>query len=151
MAESIVSLGAPAGKRQESKRKELIDDGYCFACGPNNPIGLRMKVVYENGQAACMLCLSRELQGWNGIVHGGVVAAILDEVMAHAVTHFVAKAVTTSLQITYRSPVPVGRSVRAVGHIMEHKRRSVVARGELFLEENGQLLAEGESRFLLLP
>ena len=132
-------------------QQKLSDDRYCFACGSLNPIGLRMQVSYLEQKAVSKLSLKREFQGWHDIVHGGVVATILDEIMAHAVMHYVGKGVTTSLQITYRDPVPVGQEVSAVGYVVERKSRAAVARGEIRRAGNGKVVATGESRFILLP
>jgi uncharacterized protein (TIGR00369 family) len=132
-------------------QQKLSDDRYCFACGSLNPIGLHMEVSYLEQKAVSKLSLKREFQGWHDIVHGGVVATILDEIMAHAVMHYVGKGVTTSLQITYRDPVPVGQEVSAVGYVVERKSRAAVARGEIRRAGNGKVVATGESRFILLP
>jgi uncharacterized protein (TIGR00369 family) len=134
---------------KESK-DELSDDKYCFACGPLNPIGLRMEVSYRENKAICRLVLKREFQGWKNIVHGGVVATILDEIMAHAVMRYVGKAVTTSLQITYRVPLHVGQEIQAEGHVVQEKSRGVVARGEIRGVENQKLIATAESRLVFL-
>jgi len=90
-----------------------------------------MEVAYLEDKAVSQLSLKREFQGWHEIVHGGVVATILDEIMAHAVMHYVGKGVTTSLQITYRMPLPVGEEIRVVGSVVERKSRAAVARGEI--------------------
>ena len=131
--------------------KKLSDDKYCFACGSLNPIGLHMEVSYLEQRAISKLSLKQEFQGWHDIVHGGVVATILDEIMAHAVMHYVGKGVTTSLQITYRDPVPVGQEVSAVGYVVERKSRAAVARGEIRRASDEKVIATGESRFILLP
>lgn len=131
--------------------KDKLDDGrYCFACGPLNPIGLHMEVSYLEDKAISRLSLNREFQGWNDIVHGGVVATILDEIMAHAVTHYIGKAVTTSLQITYRAPLHVGHEMQVVGYVVEEKSRAAVAKGEIRGADDKKLIATGESRFVLL-
>jgi acyl-coenzyme A thioesterase PaaI-like protein len=116
---------------KESK-DELSDDKYCFACGPLNPIGLRMEVSYRENKAICRLVLKREFQGWKNIVHGGVVATILDEIMAHAVMHY------------------VGKEIQAEGHVVQEKSRGVVARGEIRGVENQKLIATAESRLVFL-
>jgi uncharacterized protein (TIGR00369 family) len=110
-----------------------------------------MEVSYLQEKAVSKLSLSREFQGWQDIVHGGVVATILDEIMAHAVMHFVGKGVTTSLQVTYRVPLPVEQEVSAVGYVVERKSRVAVARGEIRRAGNEKVIATGESRFILLP
>jgi len=84
-------------------------------------------------------------------VHGGVVATILDEIMAHAVIHYVGNGVTTSLKITYRTSLRVEEPVSAVGYVVEKKRRAAVARGEIRRTGDEKVIASGESRFILLP
>ena len=131
-------------------KKKLSDDRYCFACGPLNPIGLRMEVSFRDNKASSRLALKREFQGWNDIVHGGVVATILDEIMAHAVMHYVGQAVTTSLQITYRAPLHVGEEFEVIGYVVERKSRAAVAKAEIRLTNSKKLIARGESKFILL-
>ncbi|MBW1740231.1 MAG: PaaI family thioesterase [Deltaproteobacteria bacterium] len=130
-------------------KKKLSDDRYCFACGPLNPIGLRMEVSYSDNKAFSKLTLKREFQGWKDIVHGGVVATILDEIMAHAVMHYVGQAVTTLLQITYRAPLHVGEEFEVMGYVAEQRTRAAIAKGEIRIPSSKKLIASGESKFIL--
>lgn len=130
-------------------KKELSDDQYCFACGSLNPIGLHMEVSFSDNKAFSRLCLKKEFQGWSDIVHGGVMATVLDEIMAHAVIHYVGQAVTTSLQITYRAPLHVGEEIEAMGYVAEQTRRAAVAKAEIRIPHSKKLIAKGESKFLL--
>ncbi|MDY6838244.1 MAG: PaaI family thioesterase [Thermodesulfobacteriota bacterium] len=109
-----------------------------------------MEVIYVKNKAISRLSLKREFQGWKDIVHGGVVATVLDEIMAHAVMHYVGKAVTTFLQITYREPLPVGQEIQAEGYVIQKKSRGAVARGEIRGVENGTVIATAESRLVFL-
>ena len=109
-----------------------------------------MEVSFRDNKASSRLTLEREFQGWNDIVHGGVVATILDEIMAHAVIHYVGQAVTTSLQITYRAPLHVETEFQVVGYVVEQKSRAVAAEAELRLTDSKKLIAKGESKFILL-
>lgn len=136
-----------AGKAVKNK---LTDDQYCFACGTLNPIGLRMEVSFRDNKAFSRLALKREFQGWSDIVHGGVMATILDEIMAHAVLHYVGQAVTTSLEVTYRAPLHVGEEFEVIGYVAEQKSRAAVAKAEIRIPGNNKLIARGESRFVLL-
>jgi uncharacterized protein (TIGR00369 family) len=131
-------------------KKRLSDDQYCFACGTLNPIGLRMEVSFHDNKAYSRLSLKREFQGWSDIVHGGVMATILDEIMAHAVLHYVGQAVTTSLQVTYRAPLKVGEEFEAIGYVVEQKSRAAVAKAEIRTPASKKILARGESKFVLL-
>jgi len=130
-------------------KKELVDDKYCFACGPLNPIGLHMKVSFGDNKAFSKLSLKQEFQGWSDLVHGGVMAAVLDEIMAHAVIHYVGQAVTTSLQVTFRAPLHVGEEFEAIGYVTEQTRRGAVAKAEIRTPRSNTLIATGESKFLL--
>jgi uncharacterized protein (TIGR00369 family) len=134
----------------KEEKNRLLDDKYCFACGPLNPLGLHMEVSYLEDKAISRLSLKREFQGWKNVVHGGVVATILDEIMAHAVVHYLGKAVTTSIQVTYRMPLHVGEEILAVGYVVEMKRRGAVARGEIRAVEDDKVIAAGKSKFILL-
>ena len=129
---------------------EYLDDQYCFACGNRNPIGLHMNVEYTEDRALCRIALPSEYQGWSSVVHGGIIATLLDEIMAHAVLHFVGQGVTGSLNIRFRSKSPTDESLEVAGWIDRIKRRVVEARGEIRLARDQTLLAQGESRFMLL-
>ena len=134
---------------EKGVKKELVDDRYCFACGPLNPIGLHMEVSFNDNKAFSRLSLKQEFQGWSDLVHGGMTATVLDEIMAHAVIHYVGQAVTTSLQVTFRAPLHVGEEFEATGYVAEHTRRGAVARAEIRTLQGNTLIATGESKFLL--
>jgi uncharacterized protein (TIGR00369 family) len=126
------------------------DDSYCFACGPNNPYGLRMKVRYVPDGAEARIVLLREFEGWKDIIHGGIVATLLDEIMAHAVLHHVGEAITSALTITYRQALRVGQEVNVIGRVKERGKRVVAAEAELRTVDQARLLAKAESRFILV-
>ena len=109
-----------------------------------------MEVSYGDNKAFSRLALKREFQGWSNIVHGGVVATILDEIMAHAVMHYVGQGVTTSLQITYRAPLHVEEEFEVIGYVAEQKSRAATANAEIRIPSNNKLIASGESKFILM-
>jgi acyl-coenzyme A thioesterase PaaI-like protein len=129
----------------------LNDDGYCFACGKNNPHGLHMQVSYEDEDqsAFCSINLERRFQGWTGIAHGGVVSTLLDEIMAHALIQHVGQGVTADMETRYKAPVPLGQEIKVRGWIYEANRRLCTTKAEIRLAEGGKLLAEAEARFML--
>lgn len=132
--------------------QELLNDGgYCFACGKNNPHGLRMRVDYEESDqsATCSLSLERRFQGWNGIAHGGVVSTLLDEIMAHAVLKHVGQGMTADMQTRYRAPVPLDQEIEVRGWVDTSNRRLATAKSEIRLAGDGKILAEAQARFLI--
>lgn len=124
-------------------------DGKCFACGPENPHGLGMKIQYQKDHISCALTLASHFQGWPGIAHGGVVTTMLDEVMAYAVLHFLGNGVTASMELRFRNPVPLEQELLLKGWVADHKGRLAVTKATLALAENEQVLAEAEAKFLL--
>jgi len=131
------------------QKRALQNSGHCFACGPHNIYGLRMRVRYEDGAAVCRLTLGHQYQGWEDIAHGGIVSTVLDEITAYAVIGLVGQGVTTRMETTFRQAVPLGREIVARAHIVEQKKRLAVASGELRLAGDQTLLAEATSRWLL--
>ncbi|MCB2187535.1 MAG: PaaI family thioesterase [Deltaproteobacteria bacterium] len=133
------------------KSDQLDINGWCFACGEKNPHGLHMQV--ENGaeDVRCRITLAPHHQGWVGIAHGGIVATLMDEIMAHAVLRFAGHGVTTGMEIRYRSPVNLGELVEVRGWVAENRRRLAVARAEIRQAEGDRLLAEATAKFMLRP
>jgi uncharacterized protein (TIGR00369 family) len=139
-------------EREEADQglRSLDDYDYCFACGKSNPIGLRMKVQYAPESARAHITLPHQFEGWKDIIHGGIVATLLDEIMAHAVMHHVGEAVTSALTVSYRATLKVGQQVEVIGRVKERSKRGVVAEAEMRALDGGKLLAKAESRFILL-
>ncbi len=126
---------------------------HCFVCGVKNPYGLHMS-FYETGpgEVAAEYTVPEQFQGYPGVVHGGIIAAMMDEVTGRVFMDgdppcFM---VTASLSIRYRKPVPVGKTLRMTGKVKENKGRVCAAIGEM-RDENGQLLVEAEATLAELP
>jgi uncharacterized protein (TIGR00369 family) len=113
----------PGGFGLEIHREEGTYLG-CFGCGPDNPVGLRMRFFHEADEVVSRLTLGREYAGYADFVHGGVLATMLDEAMGWAIFHLAdSYAVTRSLQVDYRRPVYVGRVLaRAAGDWVRVRR-----------------------------
>ncbi len=95
---------------------------YCFVCGVQNPIGLHL-VFYNDpasGQVRAQITVPDPYQGYPGIVHGGIVAAILDEVAGRAVLlHTSDENLMATLRLTvrYLRPTPTGVPLTVVGWV----------------------------------
>jgi acyl-coenzyme A thioesterase PaaI-like protein len=127
-------------------------DDYCFACGARNPIGIRMQVKYlEDSMAAqSLLALPREFQGWQEVIHGGILATMLDEIMMHAVWHFAGAGVTLGMEVQFRQPLAPEELVLVRGRLTESKGRRLKAQGEIIRQTDNRLIANSLGRFLLL-
>lgn len=126
----------------------------CFVCGLNNPSGLHLH-FYETcpGEVTATYTVSKNYQGYPGIVHGGIVAAMLDEVTGRA--HMGPSShprfmFTAKLDIRYRKPVPIEKPLRLVGKAMEKKSRTATSHGFIY-DQDGELLAEAEAILINVP
>jgi acyl-coenzyme A thioesterase PaaI-like protein len=91
-----------------------------------------------------------EHQGFRGLVQGGIITAMLDEVMAHAVWAAGVFAVTGRLETFYRQPTPIDTPLRAVGEVVSQRGRVWETRARLLLPD-GTPAAEGTGTFIELP
>ncbi len=120
----------------------------CFCCGADNERGLKLAITYpEKGAAETSLDLPAWFTGWREMTHGGLLATLLDEIMAHACIGVARQAVTAEITVRYQKPVAVGARVRAVGKVEENRGRILHTRGWLY-DADGALVAEGTARFL---
>ena len=79
----------------------------CLICGSMNPRSLNLSFqVKESGGVQTEFLPSPELQGYNGVLHGGVIASLLDAAMTHCLFHNDIKAVTGDLHVRYVYPIP---------------------------------------------
>ena len=126
-----------------TERNGLANDRWCFVCGPDNPAGLQIPWTLEDGVARGRFRPGRQHQGWRGIVHGGILAALLDEAMAQRVRMEGVHAVTASLQIRYRKPAPIETWLMTEGHLDAVRSRALQVRAAV-LGEDGTCYAEAE-------
>lgn len=125
-----------------------IDDGRCFACGPENQTGLRLHFErVGEGAVRARTALRPEFQGWQGIAHGGVALALLDEAMAHAAGAAGHRGVTASMNARFRKAVPLGAALEIRGRV-KWMRRNVLELEARVTDESGAVLVEAEGRFV---
>lgn len=124
-----------------------VDDGGCFACGPENAIGLQMRFERSGDGVVAHVRLRPEFQGWKGIAHGGIAIALLDEVMAHAAGAAGHRGVTASLDARFRKPVPLDEPLLVFGRVTGQRRNVLSLEGRVS-DRAGQTLLEGTARFV---
>lgn len=102
--------------------RRLPNDGNnnCFGCGPTNPSGLHMEFYTDGKSLISSLTVPSHLNGWRNLVHGGVIATILDEIMGWSALHLLKKfGLTKSISVDFLKPVHVGQKLKAVGRTLE--------------------------------
>jgi len=122
---------------------------HCFGCGGANPRG--MQLTFEQDDEAKRIRgkfrISADYQGGVGFLHGGIVATLLDEVMAKVSRFREDHAVTAELTVEYLSPVPVDGDLIVEGWEVERDGRSLHREGEI-RDVSGVILARGRGRFV---
>ena len=128
---------------------EYETNGNCFVCGENNPHGLHLsfELDKEKQTLKTTFVASPTFQGWDGIVHGGILSTLLDEVMAKLVHELGYQAVTASLEIKFKIPAPILEPLRVYGEVTEVSKRLIKAKAHI-AKEDGTILAVGNSTFM---
>ncbi|MGH2512063.1 MAG: PaaI family thioesterase [Candidatus Limnocylindrales bacterium] len=119
----------------------------CFACGELNEHGLRLKLHLGERRSWADFVLDARFEGWTGMTHGGIIATILDEVMAWALVAEDNWGVTARMSLVFKHPVPVGTRVRGEGWITASRRRLVETAGQV-VDAQGTVLATAEAVYL---
>jgi uncharacterized protein (TIGR00369 family) len=121
---------------------------HCFACGELNEIGLHLALKFGENTCHVELAVPEKFEGWEGLVHGGIVCTILDEVMAWALIDHDSWGVTARMSVDFKRPVLVGQPIRAEGWIRESKRRLHRTAGQIVDAETGAVLATAEATYV---
>ena len=127
------------------------DRGYdfCFACGKKNPIGLKLDFKQDGKTARAEFTPTKFYQGWSGVVHGGIIACLLDEGMAYATLFEGVNSITASMQVRLRRPAPMGETLVITGSVTNNKGRLVEAEASISLKD-GTLIAEATATQFVL-
>lgn len=142
-----------SGRLQLGRPWAVRTEHNCFGCGSLNPIGLHLAFYEEpeHGGVQATWVPEANHEGFNGIVHGGLISTVLDEVMGWAVTTRNLWAVTGTLSVAFRKPLQIGEETRGIGWIVSERGRKVEVRAELRRTSDGVLVAEGDAIFVKVP
>ncbi|MCX7837409.1 MAG: PaaI family thioesterase, partial [candidate division WOR-3 bacterium] len=117
--------------------------------GDRNAIGFQLKIIEtENGVKAEFLP-KKEFEGYQDIIHGGIVATLLDEMIAWACRKKGYNAVTAELQIRYKKPMVLNKKYYAYGKISKKHHRLIIGESEVFDEEK-TLIAYAQAKMYLI-
>jgi len=114
---------------------------HCFACGTLNTSGIGLVLHVEPNRAWTDVTLEQRFQGWDDIAHGGILCAVLDEVMAWSLVAEDNWGLTARMAVEFRKPVKIGQPIRAEGWITRSRRRIVDTAAHIIDSQTGQELA----------
>ena len=128
----------------------------CFICGLQNPVGLHLHIYeIEPGVVESTYIAPDHFQGYPGVLHGGIVGAILDELCGRSqmgadpmTPRFM---FTARLEVKYRKNVPIGKLLRLVGKAGKSKGKSAEAWAGIYDPDTNELLAEGNALLINVP
>jgi acyl-coenzyme A thioesterase PaaI-like protein len=125
-----------------------MGDVGCFACGPNNPVGLRLRFEMDGDRCTTTFTPQEVHQSFSGVFHGGLIAAILDEVMGQHLQILGFRALTGRISVRFRKPIAVGQAVRFTSRLIRRRQRlfQMQAWAEL---PGGEVAAEATAEMML--
>jgi len=119
----------------------------CFACSQENPIGLKLRPVYDGEKVTAEFTAGKFHQGWNDVVHGGILYTLLDEVTAYAMLcHGIEFGVTAKSEIRFKQVAPLNEPIQASAWVTKLTKRLVEAKGVLTLKDN-TVIVDGDFLF----
>ncbi len=125
----------------------MRDGSGCFACGQENPIGLRLRFTEEGDTVRAEFTPGPQYQGYKGAVHGGIVAAALDDAMAQLFHMKGQVSLTARLEIRFRRETPIGQRLVVTAWLTGQRTNLFTAEASLSLPD-GTRLADAKGTFV---
>ena len=120
----------------------------CFGCSPTNDHGLQLRFYISDRGCFTECNISDHFCGFDGMVHGGIITTLLDEISAWTITSQLFRVgITSEITTRYLNPVRANTKIRVEGEITNYNEKSAVVRSKI-TSGDGLLLAEAESKFL---
>ena len=128
----------------------LEDDNMCFACGKDNENGLHLEFSFleQEKRIETTFLPSNKYQGWKGIVHGGIIATVMDETMAKLVHRLGYRVLTASLDIRYKELARTLEPLKVSAEITNLSKRLIYTRAVAQLR-NGKTVAEAHAKMMI--
>ncbi len=122
----------------------------CFVCGQNNPKGLKRKFTLHNKKAETRFIANKTHIGYENIVHGGIISALLDDAIIWAsYTSLNSFGVTAELKVRFIKPVPINKEFIINGEIVENKGKLLIGRG-VMKDSSGEVFAAAKAKIIAL-
>jgi len=126
---------------------EFFMDNACFACGPENNNGLRLNIQPSAHGVETRIDLPQWVQGYQNIVHGGIIATILDELAVWAAFHKGHRSVTAELVMRIKNAMNIGRAYKGDARVINTKHRLIEAESRI-LDGRDNLIASAKVKLL---
>ena len=119
----------------------------CIACDPQHPSGLRMQFrPAENGGVTATVDCAPAVQGYAGLVHGGIISLMLDAAMTNCLFQQGVPAFTARLSLRFLEPVHTSGNIVVSARVVRESGKAFMVEGDI-LQDNS-LKAKGEGIFM---
>lgn len=135
-----------SGKHGKIVRYSPESHSQCLLCGEDNPWSLRLDFkVIDEGEVGAVFQAHEKLQGYAGILHGGVISALLDSAMAHCLFHQGIQGLTAELRVRFLKPMPWETPIELRAKLDESRPPLYQVKAEL--KQKGILVAKAQAKF----
>lgn len=122
-----------------------LNEGLCFGCGDNNPIGLKLKFTKDGDTLRTEFTPDKAHQGWPGLLHGGILGCLLDEAMSNVAYATGNTCLTASITIRLKQPVKVEAPLVITAWITRQRKKLIETSGRVCLKD-GTVIAESSAK-----
>ena len=121
--------------------EEIVSDSRCFVCGMANVGGLKVRFFRKGDCGALATCTPADtFMGYDGLLHGGVAASLLDEIMIKAVLAAGHPVVTGRMSVQYHRPVTLGQKLHLEGTLTGNRGRIYETSGSIYVQADEPLV-----------
>ena len=129
------------------QRATNVEHRHCFACGAENPDGLALEFVFsKDDEISAVFTPKRTHQGYDNMLHGGIVCTLLDAAMTRLLMDKGITALTAHLNVRFKKPVPITETLVVQARIEKQRKRFFQLSADLAV--NGSVAAIATGRFL---
>lgn len=118
----------------------------CFVCGNKNDYGLKVDFFLDKGVSRAEYVAQAKFQGYKDLLHGGIISALLDEVMIKSVIAKGVLVVTAGIEVRFLKPVKIGEKLSLEGKVTGKQKKIYVAEGNI-TNSKGEIVATGKGKF----
>lgn len=124
--------------KKDSLKEIISRDAHCFGCSQKNPHGLKMRFYADDATLYSWPKVPDHLCGWDGIVHGGVLSTMLDEIMSWSSIYNLHRVVMTkTMTVDFFKPVYTADNLRVEGRVVEQiSAREVIVEGKIYKDDD---------------
>jgi uncharacterized protein (TIGR00369 family) len=128
----------------------IVDEGLCFVCGKANEHGLKLEFQSANGKTSSEFILPKDFQGYKNIIHGGIIATILDEAMIYAAMADGHSPVSAEITVRFKQPLSAGQPAIVEAVLTQSGPKIIKAHARISDKTSGVVIAEATGKMIPL-